>query len=81
METNPIVLQFGVEFLVRNFLTEGFEMRINIETKGKRITDKDVRALYIILNGLNTGSKRMEKAHLDYFADILGYKLVPKNDS
>ena len=54
-------------------------MRINIKTNGKRITDKDVRALYIILNGLNTGSERMKKAHLDFFADKLGYKLVPKN--
>jgi len=53
-------------------------MRINIKTKGKRITDKDVRALYIILNGLNTGSENMKKAHLEYFADKLGYKLVKK---
>lgn len=37
-------------------------MRINIETKGKRVADKDIRALYIILNGLNTGSERMKKA-------------------
>lgn len=54
-------------------------MRINIETKGKRITDKDVRALYIILNGLNTGSERMKKAHIEYFAQRLGYKLVKKD--
>ena len=54
-------------------------MRINIETKGKRITDKDIRALYIILNGLNTGSERMKKAHLEFFADRLGYKLVKKD--
>ena len=53
-------------------------MRINIETKGKRITDKDIRALYIILNGLNTGGERMKKAHLEFFADKLGYKLVKK---
>ena len=55
-------------------------MKINIETKGKRITDKDVRALYIILNGLNTGSERMKKAHLEYFADRFGYKLVKKEN-
>lgn len=55
-------------------------MQINIKTKGKRITDKDVRALYIILNGLNTGSEKMKKAHLDFFADRLGYKLIPKNE-
>lgn len=55
-------------------------MRINIETKGKRVTDKDIRALYIILNGLNTGSDRMKKAHLEFFADKLGYKLIPKDE-
>lgn len=53
-------------------------MIISIKTNGKRIADKDIRALYIILNGLNTGSERMKKAHLEYFADRLGYKLVPK---
>ena len=53
-------------------------MRIQIDTHGKPITDKDVRALYIILYALDNSTPRMKEANLQYIADRLGYKLVRK---
>jgi len=53
-------------------------MRIEIKTNGKPVTDRDVRALYMILNALNNSSPHMKLVNLQFFADKLGYKLVPK---
>jgi len=54
---------------------EGLKMRIEIKTKGK-VTDSDIRALYIIVYGLNNSTQKMKVANLQYVADKLGYKLV-----
>ena len=53
-------------------------MRIEINTNGKLVTDKDVRALYMILNALNNSSPHMKLENLRFFADKLGYDLVQK---
>jgi hypothetical protein len=53
-------------------------MRIEINTNGKPITDKDVRVLYQIADALNNSTARMKVANLAYFADRLGYKLIKK---
>ena len=58
-------------------ISEGI-MRIEIKTKGKRITDRDVRALYMILNALNNSSSHMKVENLRFFAEKLGYEIVPK---
>jgi len=52
-------------------------MRIEIKT-GKRITDRDIRALYLLAYALQTSSRRMKVANLQYIADRMGYKLVQK---
>lgn len=41
-------------------------MRINIPTKGKRITDKDVRAIFILDYAMQISTDRMLKANLEY---------------
>jgi hypothetical protein len=58
---------------------EGEGMRIEIKTKGK-VTDPDIRALYMIVHALDNSTSRMKVANLQYVADKLGYKLVKKAD-
>lgn len=54
-------------------------MRINIDTGGKIISDRDVRSLYLLVFAIeNMSSKRMRYANLAFTADRLGYKLIPK---
>lgn len=53
-------------------------MRVEIKTKGKPITDKDVRALYIIGYGLNESSSDMKLENLKFFVDKMGYNLTRK---
>jgi len=52
-------------------------MRIEINTS-KPVTDKDIRALHMIYHALGNSTERMKVANLQFFADKLGYKLVPK---
>lgn len=52
-------------------------MRINIKTK-KPIKDRDLKAMYIIQHALSFVSLNMKVATLQYFADKLGQKVVPK---
>ena len=54
-------------------------MRIDINTKGKKIKDQDVRALVILLFGMDKTTPKMIKANLQYIADKYGYKIVPKD--
>jgi hypothetical protein len=54
-------------------------MRITIRTQ-KRVTDKDIRALYVLVWALNnSSSERMQAANLQYVADRIGYKLIKKS--
>jgi len=50
-------------------------MRIEIKTKGK-VSDPDIRALYMIVHALDNSTPRMKVANLQCVADKLGYKLV-----
>lgn len=52
-------------------------MRINIKT-AKKVTDKDLKALYIIKHALEISSKGMILPTLEYFADKYGFKIVKK---
>lgn len=49
----------------------------DVKTKG-RVTDPDVRALYVIVAALDQSTPRMKKANLAFVADRLGYELAPK---
>ena len=53
-------------------------MRIEINTKGKPVSDKDVRALYIIAHALDNSTNRMKVENIRFFVDRLGYLLVKK---
>ena len=53
-------------------------MRIEIDTNKKPITDKDIRALYLLLYALDNSTPRMKIYNLAYVADRLGFKLVKK---
>jgi hypothetical protein len=54
-------------------------MRITIKTP-MRVSDRDVRALYILIYALDSSSsERMKSANLQYVADRMGYKVVPKS--
>ena len=54
-------------------------MRINIKTNGKRITDVDIRCLFLLAYALDKSSPRMVEANLRFVADKFGYKLVKKD--
>ena len=50
-------------------------MRIEIKTNG-RVTDRDLRALYLLVAALDQSTPQMKVANLEYVANKLGYKLV-----
>jgi hypothetical protein len=52
-------------------------MRIQIKT-GNPVKDHDIRALYLIQAALEISSPHMKVANLAFFADQLGYELIPK---
>lgn len=49
-------------------------MRINIKIKGKKIKDRDIKALYIIRYALESIEPRMIKPTLDFFNNRHGNK-------
>jgi hypothetical protein len=51
-------------------------MRIEINTNGKKVTDPDIKALYVLVYALDNSTPKMKVANLQYVADRLGYKLV-----
>lgn len=53
-------------------------MRLQINTNGAPIKDKDIRALYIIHAAFSMCQERMIIPTLQFFADRYGYKLAPK---
>jgi hypothetical protein len=54
-------------------------MRIEIKTNGP-VLDRDIKALWILCYALHVQSTpRMRVANLQFVADQLGYRLVPKN--
>jgi hypothetical protein len=55
-------------------------MRIEINTNGKPVTDKDVRAIYEIAHALDNSTPRMKLVNLRFFVDKLGYILIPKKE-
>ena len=52
-------------------------MRITIKTP-KRITDKDIKALYLLVYAMDNSTPQMKKANLEYIADRMGYYLRSK---
>jgi hypothetical protein len=53
-------------------------MRIDIKTKGARLVDKDIRALYLLIYALDNSTPKMKTHNLAYVADRNGFKLVKK---
>jgi hypothetical protein len=72
-------LDTGCQFKIRWHILRGprkeRKMRIEIKTKG-RVTNPDIRALYILVYALDKSTPRMKIANLQYIADRLGYKLI-----
>ena len=55
-------------------------MRIEIKTKGK-VSDTDVRALYLLVHALEKiSTPRMKKTNLEFVANRMGYNLTPLQD-
>lgn len=50
-------------------------MRVEIKTKGK-VTDPDIRTLYMIVHALDNSSPKMRIANLQFVAERMGFKLV-----
>ena len=53
-------------------------MKITIKT-GARVTDSDIRALYLLVYAMQTSSDRMKEYNLRYVAERFGYKLVKED--
>jgi len=52
-------------------------MTITIKTP-KRITDKDIKALYLLVYAMDNSTPKMKIANLQYIADRMGYSLIKK---
>lgn len=54
-------------------------MRVEIKTKGK-VKDKEIRAVYILNEGLKQSSDRMRVANLNFVLGKYGLTVTPKSD-
>jgi hypothetical protein len=61
----------------QNNKQEENEMRITIKTNGP-VSDKDIRALYLLMYALDNSTPGMKIANLQYIVDRMGYELIPK---
>lgn len=52
-------------------------MKITIKTP-KRIKDKDIKSLYLLIYAIDNSTPRMKVANLQYVADRMGYTLIKK---